>query len=266
MARADDKFKPALVGKKIPILTLDNKWHKLFTQSEFTPELMGLEKNLNELLKRQAKVTSESKELKKIKKKLMDDVVLLADAMGEHPTKKQDKEMSERKRLIEECNEKMDAYEEEMVELPRQINQLNNQLMLITMDVCYRKLRQSTEELSEIDEWINNIRRELKKKVVRKKEKEAVIARLYSYMHDIFGAEVIELFDMEYDPDEKYAKKNDAMKDAKTQEQSETKSDIEKGMASQAAARSDNGSKMQTGIKKEDENASISGMTETPKS
>lgn len=89
--------------------------------------------------------------------------MILADAMGEHPTKKQDKEMSERKRLIEECNEKMDAYEEEMVELPRQINQLNNQLMLITMDICYRKLRQSTEELSEIDEWINGIRRELKK-------------------------------------------------------------------------------------------------------
>lgn len=215
MARADEKFKPALVGKKIPILTLDNKWHKLFTQSEFTPELKGLEKNLNDLLKRQAKLTSESKELKKIKKKLMDDVVLLADAMGEHPSKKQDKEMSERKRLIEECNEKMDAYEEELVELPRQINQLNNQLMLITMDICYRKLRQSTEELSEIDEWINGIRRELKKKVVRKKEKEAVIARLYAYMHDIFGAEVIELFDMEYDPEEKYAKREAAEQEAK---------------------------------------------------
>lgn len=219
MARLDDKFKPALVGKKIPILTLDNKWHRLFTQSEFTPELKGLEKNLNDLLKRQAKITTESKELKKLKKKLMDDVVLLADAMGEHPSKKQDKEMSERKRLIEECNEKMDAYEEEMVELPRQINQINNQLMLITMDICYRKLKQSEEELSEIDEWINGIRRELKKKVVRKKEKEAVIARLYSYMHDIFGVEVIELFDMEYNLEEKYAKKEDAGQISKAAEQ-----------------------------------------------
>lgn len=207
MARTDEIFKPALVGKKIPILTLDNKWHKLFTQSEFTPELKGLEKNLNDLLKRQAKINSESKELKKLKKKLMDDVVLLADEMGEHPTKKQDKTMSEHKRLIEECNEKMDAYEEEMVELPRQINQINNQLMLITMEVCYRKLKKSSEELTEIEDWISGIRRELKKKVVRKKEKEAVINRLYAYMHDIFGADVIELFDMQYDPEEKYRKK-----------------------------------------------------------
>ena len=207
MARADETFKQALIGKKIPILTLDNKWHKLFTKSEFSSELRGMEMQLNDLLKRQAKVHSESKEVKKLKKKLMEDVVLLADAMGEHPTKKQEKSMEEHKRLIEECNEKMDAYEEEMVELPRQINQLNNQLMLITMEVCYKKLHQSEEELAEIEEWISEIRRELKKKVVRKKEKEAVINRLYAYMHDIFGADVIELFDMHYDPEEKYQRK-----------------------------------------------------------
>ena len=210
MARADEVFKSALVGKKIPILTLDNKWHRLFTQSEFTPELKGMEKTLNDMLKRQAKLNTETKELKKLKKKLMDEVVLLADAMGESKTKKQDKEMADHKRLIEECNEKMDAYEEELVELPRQINQLNNQLMLITMDVCYKKLQQNTKELSEIEEWISGIRRELKKKVVRKQEKEAVINRLYAYMHDIFGAEVIELFDMQYDPEEKYRRKETA--------------------------------------------------------
>lgn len=255
MARVDDKFKPALVGKKIPILTLDNKWHRLFTQSEFTPELKGLEKNLNDLLKRQAKVTSESKELKKLKKKLMDDVVLLADAMGEHPSKKQDKEMSERKRLIEECNEKMDAYEEEMVELPRQINQINNQLMLITMDICYRKLKQSTEELSEIDEWITGIRRELKKKVVRKKEKEAVIARLYSYMHDIFGVEVIDLFDMEYNLEEKYAKKE---KEATQKAKPDTRSALERGQISKAAEQTEPGNEKETESSNESE--------ETPKS
>lgn len=228
MSRADEIFKPALVGKKIPILTLDNKWHRLFTKSEFTPELMGLEKNLNDLLKRQAKVNTESKELKKLKKKLMDEVVILADAMGEHPTKKQDKDMADHKRLIEECNEKMDVYEEEMVELPRQINQINNQLMLITMDVCYKKLQQNTKELSEIEEWISGIRRELKKKVVRKQEKEAVINKLYSYMHDIFGAEVIELFDMQYDPEEKYRRKETAAQAVSPEKKQEADSEKQK--------------------------------------
>ena len=217
MAKTDDTFKQALIGRKIPILTLDNKWHKLFTQAEYSSEIKHTEKELNELLKRQGKVNTESKEIKKLKKKLMDEVVLLADEMGEHPTKKQDKDMADHKRLINECNEKMDAYEEEMVELPRQISQLNNKLMLITIEVCYKKLQENTKELEEIEAWIGEIRRELKKKVVRKQEKEAMNHRLYSYMHDIFGADVIELFDMKYNPEEKYQKKD------KEQEQEKAK-------------------------------------------
>ena len=217
MAKTDDTFKQALIGRKIPILTLDNKWHKLFTQAEYSSEIKHTEKELNELLKRQGKVNTESKEIKKLKKKLMDEVVLLADEMGEHPTKKQDKDMADHKRLINECNEKMDAYEEEMVELPRQISQLNNKLMLITMEVCNKKRQENTKELEEIEAWIGEIRRELKKKVVRKQEKEAMNHRLYSYMHDIFGADVIELFDMKYNPEEKYQKKD------KEQEQEKAK-------------------------------------------
>lgn len=237
MARTDETFKQALVGKKIPILTLDNKWHKLFTQSEFTPELKGLEKKLNDLLKRQAKLTSETKEIKKLKKKLMDEVVLLADEMGERPTKKQDKDMEDHKRLIEECNEKMDAYEEELVELPREISQVNNQLMLITMEVCYKKLKHNTKELDEIDEWISEIRRELKKKVVRKKEKEAVINKLYAYMHDIFGAEVLELFDMQYDPEEKYRRKDtEAQEISKEKQDGQTEQNEQTGQQDKGAA------------------------------
>ena len=208
MSRTEEVFQPALIGKKIPILVLDHKWHKLFTQAEYSSEIKSMEKEMNSLLKRQGKVNTESKEIKKLKKKLMDEIVVLADEMGHHPTKKQEKDMADHKRLINDCNEKLEAYEEEMVELPRQINQLNNKMMLVTMEVCYKKLQQNTAELETIEEWISSIRRELKKKVVRKQEKEAMNHQLYSYMHDIFGADVIELFDMKYNPEEKYHKKS----------------------------------------------------------
>lgn len=204
MSRTDEVFEPALVGKKIPILTLDNKWHKLFTQRGYTSEIKRMESEMNNLLKHQGKINTESKELKKLKKKSMDEIMVLADEMGKAPSKKLEKKMEELKRLVNECNEKMDAYEEELVDLPRQINQLNQKLMLATMEVCYRNLHKNTEELEEIEEWISSIRRELKKKVVRKQEKEAMNHQLYSYMHDIFGADVIEIFDMKYNPEEKY--------------------------------------------------------------
>lgn len=229
MSRTEEVFQPALIGKKIPILVLDNKWHKLFTQAEYSSEIKGMEKEMNNLLKRQGKVNTESKEIKKLKKKLMDEIVVLADEMRQHPTKKQEKDMADHKRLINDCNEKLEAYEEEMVELPRQINQLNNKMMLVTMEVCYKRIQQNTTELEAIEEWIGNIRRELKKKVIRKQEKEAMNRQLYSYMHDIFGADVIELFDMKYNPEEKYKKKVDSTKNEKEEtEQKKVNEDASK--------------------------------------
>lgn len=229
MSRTEEVFQPALIGKKIPILVLDNKWHKLFTQAEYSSEIKGMEKEMNNLLKRQGKVNTESKEIKKLKKKLMDEIVVLADEMGQHPTRKQEKDMADHKRLINDCNEKLEAYEEEMVELPRQINQLNNKMMLVTMEVCYKRIQQNTTELEAIEEWIGNIRRELKKKVIRKQEKEAMNRQLYSYMHDIFGADVIELFDMKYNPEEKYKKKVDSTKNEKEEtEQKKVNEDASK--------------------------------------
>ena len=212
MSRKDEVFEPALIGKKIPILTLDNKWHQLFTQKEYTPEIKDMEDELNGLLKRQGKVNEDNREVKKLKKMMMDEIVVLADELVRNPSKKVEKRQEECKRLVEECNEKLNSLEEEMVELPRRINQLNNKLMLATMEVCYRKIQKNTEELTEIEGWIANVRRELKKKIIRKQEKEAMTHKLYSYMHDIFGADVIELFDMKYNPEEKYQKGKDADK------------------------------------------------------
>lgn len=223
MERTDEVFQTALADKKIPILTLDHKWHQLFTQQECPSEIKDMECELNGLLKRQGKVNSKNREIRKLKKKLMDEIVLLANEMESGATLRMEKEMETHKRLVNECNEKLEECEEEMLELPRQIVQLNNRLMLATMETCYRRMQENTKELEEIEEWIRNIRRELKKKVVRKQEKERMNHQLYSYMHDIFGAEVIEIFDMKYDPKAgRGGKKETAQEDSKQEEEEQT--------------------------------------------
>lgn len=222
MAKTGEEFERALIGRKIPILTLDNKWYQLFTQSGCTSEVKRMEGELNCLIKRQGKVSDENREIRKLKNKLMDEIVVLADELVRDPSsQKLERRQDECKRLLEECNEKLDANEEEMMELPRKINRINKQLMIATMEMCYQKLHKDTKELNEIEEWIGSIRRELKKKIIRKQEKEAKIHQFYSYMHDIFGADVIELFDMQYDPEERYQK----AKEAKEAKEADKKSD-----------------------------------------
>lgn len=202
MGRREEVFEPALQNKKIPVLTLDHKWHLLFGTAEATEAVLKLETQLNELLKRQGKLNTESKEIKKLKKKLMDEIVPMVDSLEQKKDSSLEKKIEANKRLINECNEKLEAYRDELMELPGQIEKANYNLMLATMDACYDKLKENTDEITEIAGWITQVRIELKKKIIRKQEKEQQNHELYSYMHAIFGADVIDMFDMKYIPEE----------------------------------------------------------------
>lgn len=205
MAHSENAFKEALAGKEIPLLTLDNKWHQLFTQAqtEIPAEVQRGEAKLNELIKRQGKLITESKDIRKVKKRLMTDIMEMADLSGGNPDAATEKKMEDNRRLINECNERLEDYARELRLLPEEIAQINHRLMLITMDICYKRIAENTREIDKIEEWVKDTRIELKKKLVRKAENEQEVFNLYSYMHDIFGAEVIEIFDLKYNPEER---------------------------------------------------------------
>lgn len=202
-----DSYEQALRGKNIPILTLDNKWYKLFKNLGDHPEILELVRHLNDLLKRQGKLNTETKDIKLLKKKLMSEIVPMVDELEQSHNKSLEKKIDDNKRLIEECNEKLDAYQDELMELPTMIQNANHELMLATMQYCYASMQSNTEEIIEIAKWITDIRVELKNNLVKKQEMELYNHQMYSYMHDIFGAEVINLFDMKYNPLEQHPKK-----------------------------------------------------------
>ena len=160
MKRSVDKekrelFTAALQGKNIPILTLDNKWYRLLDEEE-RKAVRDIEDQMNALLKRQGKLNTEKKELKKLKKKLMGEIVTMVDAAGDHPTGAQTKKIEQHKQKIESA-------------------------------------RGATK-----------IRIELKKRLIRKQEMEQKNHAMYSYMNDLFGADVMDMFDLEYDPGEQH--------------------------------------------------------------
>lgn len=198
MPRKDEVFIPALKDKKIPILTLDNNWHRLFTQNEPSPEIIKLENELNDLLKAQGKMNSETREIKSIKKRLMDEIVGLMDEHQKHPSKSIEKKLNDNKRLIEECNEKLEKYADDLKDIPKRIDEVNFELMLATMEICYEQISENNEEIEEISKWVEKMRVELKKKVVIKQQKLKRNQNFYTYMHNIFGVDVINIFDMKY--------------------------------------------------------------------
>ena len=156
-------------------------------------------------------MNTDSKSIRKIKKKLMDEIVQLM----EHNDVASDKKVEENKRLIEECNQKLEDYQDKLLEIPRQIDEANYKLMIRIMEMCYEVLQTNTKEIDEIGEWITKIRVELKKNIVRKQEKEIKNHELYAYMHDIFGADVVEIFDMKQEHVDKIIQQREQMREKK---------------------------------------------------
>ena len=203
-------FKGALINKKVPILVLDQKWHRLFAIPGKSDEIQSTEEELNHLIARQGQANQDIKDLKKVKASLMESIVAHMDESDEQSNRpSNDKIMDENTRLINEVNEKIEACEDELLELPKQIKDANERLMLASMEFCYEKLRTNDEEIKEIDAWIKQVRIDLKKNIIKKQNREINSKEIYSYMHDIFGAEIIDVFDLKEEEEQEQKKEEE---------------------------------------------------------
>lgn len=194
----EKQFEQALGLKKIPILVLDQKWHRLFAIHGKTDEIKALEAELNGYLARQGKLNNELKDLKKKKNKLMESVV---ENMEEGNSRRA-AEMEATKEQINQIKQKMEDDEDELIELPKLIAGTNRNLMLLSMSYYYEKLKINARESREIQEWIDEIRVELKKNIIRKQNRDINNREIYSYLHDIFGPDVLDLFDIKYEEEQ----------------------------------------------------------------
>lgn len=197
-----DEFRKALEHKKLPLLVLDQKWHRLFAVHGKTDEIRNAETELNNLLARQGKLNSDLKDYKKVKNQLMDEIVQNMEGSDGNASDKE-KVRDKDKRMIDELNERIDAAEAELLELPQKMKQVNENLMILSMEYFYAKIKINTQESKEIEEWINQVRIDLKKNIIKKQNRDINNREIYAYLHDICGPQVLDLFDVEMEASDK---------------------------------------------------------------
>ena len=193
MAVTIDDVKKNIAYKQLPIVILDERYHRLFPENKKTPEIRHLEKELSELLKKQGQITNDLKAVRKIKADLMK---ILENA--ENPAlseAKRQKLMNRNQRLVIEAKEKIETLEQEELEIPGLIRNANIALVIEAVDVCYLRIHKNYDDIQLLGKWINEMRIELKKKILIKQDKETSNTEIYSYMHDLLGPEVMEIFD-----------------------------------------------------------------------
>ncbi len=184
-------------GKNLPILTLDNRWHELFPANNKSSLIHELEHKVNNLLKRQGKLVNNIKDMKELKNNLLKEIVVNMDTGREPARQAKDRKLDRNRHYVNEINNKTEIAMEELGEIPYQIKQVNEELMAESIRIFLEQLEENREELEEVTERINNIREELKEKILIKQDLEAKNSLIYTYMHDILGAEIMEMVDKE---------------------------------------------------------------------
>ena len=177
----------------VPILTLDERYNIVMPDKDKTPQIRKLEAKVNALLKKQGKITNDIKEVKKIKARLLSEVVENMDDSGDGSERQ--KKMDKTQKLISEAKQKLEELEDSELEIPKEIKQANQELLLEFIQTCYGWLNTNRDDIELLNKWINNTRIELKKKLVIKQEKEIKNNDIYTYMHDLLGPDLIQMFD-----------------------------------------------------------------------
>ncbi len=190
-------FNKVVKDRKLPILILDSRWHELFPEEHKTPVMKELERKLNNLLKKQGKLVHDIKDMKKLKNNLLNEIMANMEISSDNIGKAKEKKLDQNKQFVAELNEKLENAMEELAEIPYLIKDVNEELMAISINIFYDDLEDNKEELKNVADWIAQMRDELKNKIILKQDLEAKNSMIYTYMHDILGAELMELFDRE---------------------------------------------------------------------
>ncbi len=194
----DEYYMEILEGKQIPLLTLDVRWHTLFPDYRKTGEIKKLEKDLNKLIKKQGQLENDLKDYAKTKKVLMKNIVDNMTDGHEHDSPIRSKKQDRNQKLMVELKEKIAEAEELKRQIPGEISKANRLLLLACMRECYHELMENTEIIEAEEDIIIELREEIKDHILLKQDKEMRNTEVYKYMHNLLGAEVVEIFDREH--------------------------------------------------------------------
>jgi hypothetical protein len=182
-------------GKKIPILTLDERWYELFPDYDKPSHIKEIEVKLNMLMKRQGKLINDLKDIKILKENLMKEIITHMDVNETKVGILKGKRLDRNKKMIKELSERKKNTEDELIDIPYQIKAVNEQLIIESVRDCNRRLSYNNQKVVEIAQTVEKMREDLKNELLIKQDMEMKNTIIYSYMHDMLGPELLQDLD-----------------------------------------------------------------------
>ncbi len=188
------------IDKKTHLLVLDQKWHQLF-KGRKPLRIAALEKELNQLLKKQGTYTTELKEYSGLKKKMMDEIMGSMGQAHDDDDPSAKKQMERNKNYIEQINKKLEHHQAGLSDLPEKIAETNKKLVNATMKHFYHTMREKKEKAADLEKDVVRLKQEISETIIKRDEAKEEYQKLYGYIHDVVGFDIIEKYDRYYSGD-----------------------------------------------------------------
>jgi len=190
--------KRVLKKNNISLLILDERWNALFNDGAKPKIILKAEDKLRELLKEQARITSESESLNALKKQLMAKILELTPLAFDKGDGDARNKMSEYEAQIRQINEKVEEAKKRLEQIPDDIKQANIELLEHTVQQVYVKIASKRNRISQLEKLIEQTREKLKQYIDEKESLAQQSDEIYSYFHDLLGKEELEKLDRMY--------------------------------------------------------------------
>ena len=195
LLREEEWLVQVLKNKNIPILILDERWLEIFPEHMQNAEIRSMAAELAKLLKKQGGLSDNLKGLKRYKSQLMQEIVDNMDADETALGRLKRKKLDKNQKKILEIKETMSAKEQELADMPYQIRELNARLVEESTKVCYERFRANQERLDSLDAELAELKTQMRRKLLEKQDCDAKNEQMYSYLHAILGAKLMERLD-----------------------------------------------------------------------
>lgn len=182
-------------NEKLPILTLDKNWHNMFPPGHKTEKMIELEAEVNNLLKEQGNLTNKQKEYGNLKKEFLNKIIALTTDAYDNDSQSAKKDINQSGKYIEEINSELKGIEERLYEIPRQIKSVNSELFKESVKLCYEQMKDNKVRIKQLNMEISDLRQRLKDRIDEKQTKEEQVERVYIFLHNLVGADIINKID-----------------------------------------------------------------------
>lgn len=192
-----EEMRLSLKTKVLPIVVLDNSWHKI-KNIVADREFFDLENKVMDLLKKRGQLTYDIEKATKTKNKLLSQILEISDRLNNTTLANNallEQEITLSRETLLQMNDYLDMFAIESAVVEEDLVTYNLLLVENTVVKSYTIMMEYREKISELDKEIDQYRNLLLLKNSEKKQYETAQQELYNYLHQIVGRSSIEKLD-----------------------------------------------------------------------